>query len=79
MAPANMLGLPSLTLPVGVSSQPGSLGLPLALQLMGPAWQEATLLRVGAALEGALIAAGGRLPASAQVHINPLSPAAPGA
>jgi Asp-tRNA(Asn)/Glu-tRNA(Gln) amidotransferase A subunit family amidase len=71
-----MLGIPGLSLPVGVSSLAGSQGLPLALQLMGPPWHEATLLRVGAALEGALAAAGVPLPRSPQVHINPLAAAA---
>lgn len=73
MAPANMLGLPGLSLPVGVSSgEGGAAALPLGLQLMAAPWREATLLRAGAALEAALPAAGVVMP-QPQVHINPLA------
>ncbi len=74
MAPANMLGLPGLSLPVGVSSsrEGSTAALPLGLQLMAAPWREATLLRAGAALEAALPAAGVVLP-QPQVHINPLA------
>ncbi len=43
----NVLGLPALSIPCGLSSQ----GLPIGLQIVGPAFEEANLLRVGAALE----------------------------
>jgi aspartyl-tRNA(Asn)/glutamyl-tRNA(Gln) amidotransferase subunit A len=43
----NVLGLPALSMPCGLS--PG--GLPMGLQIVGPAFQEALILRVGAALE----------------------------
>ncbi|MDA0368422.1 MAG: Asp-tRNA(Asn)/Glu-tRNA(Gln) amidotransferase subunit GatA [Proteobacteria bacterium] len=47
--PANMAGLPALSLPAGLSSQ----GLPLGLQVVGRAFDEETVLRVGRALERA--------------------------
>jgi aspartyl-tRNA(Asn)/glutamyl-tRNA(Gln) amidotransferase subunit A len=45
----NPLGLPALSLPCGVSAA----GLPIGLQIVGPAFQEAAILRIGAALEDA--------------------------
>jgi aspartyl-tRNA(Asn)/glutamyl-tRNA(Gln) amidotransferase subunit A len=47
--PANMAGLPGLSIPCGLSD-----GLPVGLQLIGPQFSENTLFRVGHALEGAL-------------------------
>jgi len=47
---ANVAGLPSLAMRGGMSLA----GLPLGLELTGPAWGEATLLRVAHHLEGAL-------------------------
>ncbi len=52
--PVNIAGIPALSLPCGVDAE----GLPIGAQLMGPAFSEATLYRVGAALEEAL----GKLP-----------------
>jgi Asp-tRNA(Asn)/Glu-tRNA(Gln) amidotransferase A subunit family amidase len=49
MPPFNMTGQPTLALPCGFSSS----GLPLSLQLAGRAFEEATVLRVGAAYERA--------------------------
>jgi aspartyl-tRNA(Asn)/glutamyl-tRNA(Gln) amidotransferase subunit A len=43
----NVLGLPSLSIPCGLASN----GLPIGIQIIGPAWEEALILRVGAALE----------------------------
>jgi aspartyl-tRNA(Asn)/glutamyl-tRNA(Gln) amidotransferase subunit A len=43
----NLLGLPSLVMPCGLSAE----GLPVGLQIAGPPMEEALLLRVGAALE----------------------------
>ncbi len=43
----NVLGLPALSMPCGLSSS----GLPMGLQIIGPAFEEALILRVGAALE----------------------------
>ncbi len=46
----NVLGVPALSIPAGVSSA----GLPLGLQIVGAPFREALLLRVGAALEDAV-------------------------
>jgi aspartyl-tRNA(Asn)/glutamyl-tRNA(Gln) amidotransferase subunit A len=45
----NLLGLPALSLPCGLSGD----GLPIGLQLVAPAFEEELLLRCGAALEDA--------------------------
>ncbi len=47
--PANHAGVPGLTLPAGLSGD----GLPLGIQLLGPDFSEATLLRIGRAYERA--------------------------
>ncbi|MEM1247690.1 MAG: Asp-tRNA(Asn)/Glu-tRNA(Gln) amidotransferase subunit GatA [Acidobacteriota bacterium] len=47
--PANLAGLPGLALPSGLDDE----GMPLSLQLLGPAFSEAQLLRVGHAFETA--------------------------
>ena len=49
-ATINLAGLPALSLPCGLSRQ----GLPIGLQLIGPAFGEERLLRAGTALEEAL-------------------------
>jgi len=46
----NFTGHPGLTVPVGYDSAQ----LPIGLQLMGPHWQEALLLRVGRVVEAAI-------------------------
>ena len=46
----NVLGLPALSLPCGFDDE----GLPVGLQIIGANFQEALILRVGAALEDAL-------------------------
>lgn len=43
----NVLGLPALSIPCGLSTG----GMPIGLQIIGPAFQEALILQVGAALE----------------------------
>ncbi len=48
-APANLTGIPSLSLPTGFSSD----GLPMSMQLMGRAFEELRLLQVASALEKA--------------------------
>ena len=48
-APANAAGVPALTVPCGFSDG----GLPVGLQVMGRPFDEATVLRVGAAYEAA--------------------------
>jgi Asp-tRNA(Asn)/Glu-tRNA(Gln) amidotransferase A subunit family amidase len=46
---ANLVGLPALSVPVGYDGA----NLPVGLQLMGPAWSEHLLLRLGAVVEAA--------------------------
>ncbi len=48
----NLLGLPALSMPCGLSPS----GLPVGMQIIGPEFQEARLLYVGAALEDSGIA-----------------------
>jgi aspartyl-tRNA(Asn)/glutamyl-tRNA(Gln) amidotransferase subunit A len=47
--PANLAGLPALSVPAGLSAD----GLPLGLQVIGRTFDEATVLRVGAVIENA--------------------------
>jgi Asp-tRNA(Asn)/Glu-tRNA(Gln) amidotransferase A subunit family amidase len=44
---ANLFGLPAITVPAGYDGA----GLPIGLQLMGRAWEEALLLRAAAVVE----------------------------
>ncbi|MCU0484219.1 MAG: Asp-tRNA(Asn)/Glu-tRNA(Gln) amidotransferase subunit GatA [Chloroflexi bacterium] len=50
--PVNMAGLPAISVPCGLAG-----GLPVGLQLVGPAWSELTLLRLGRAHEAITAAA----------------------
>ena len=45
--PASLAGIPAVSVPCGLSEE----GLPLGLQLAAPAWEEARLVRLGAAYE----------------------------
>ncbi len=54
----NVLGLPAVSLPCGFDRH----GLPLGLQVAGPAFKEASLLRIAAAVEDALGIAGRKPP-----------------
>src|SRR4029078_2839503 len=47
--PANMAGLPGLSIPCGLSA-----GLPVGLQILGPQFSENLMFRAGHALEQAL-------------------------
>ncbi|GAB3274312.1 Asp-tRNA(Asn)/Glu-tRNA(Gln) amidotransferase subunit GatA [Sinomonas notoginsengisoli] len=49
--PANLAGVPGLSLPSGLTEEDG---LPAGIQLLAPAREDARLYRVGAALEGLL-------------------------
>jgi aspartyl-tRNA(Asn)/glutamyl-tRNA(Gln) amidotransferase subunit A len=57
--PVNVTGLPAIAVPVGYS--PG--GLPLSMQLVGPRWDEAKVLRIAHAYEEATPALRNRRPA----------------
>jgi len=46
--PCNLTGMPAISIPCGVSG-----GLPVGLQIMGPAFSEPLVLRVAAAYEAA--------------------------
>jgi aspartyl-tRNA(Asn)/glutamyl-tRNA(Gln) amidotransferase subunit A len=54
----NLAGLPSVAVPIGF----GPNGLPLAMQLVGPAWGEAKVLRIAQAYETATANIGSRRP-----------------
>jgi aspartyl-tRNA(Asn)/glutamyl-tRNA(Gln) amidotransferase subunit A len=47
--PVSLTGLPALSLPIGFAAD----GTPMGMQLIGRAWDEATLFRIGAAYEAA--------------------------
>ncbi len=47
--PSSLAGLPAMSVPAGLSSK----GLPLGLQIIGKAWDEATVLKVGDVIEKA--------------------------
>lgn len=50
--PANLAGVPGISLPSGLSADDG---LPVGIQFLAPARQDARLYRVGAALEALLV------------------------
>ena len=54
--PANLAGIPGMSLPVGLAEEDG---LPVGLQVLAPAMADDRLYRVGAALEARLLAAWG--------------------
>lgn len=49
MVPANLAGLPALALPAGFSSD----GMPIGIQIIGPAWSDEVLLALGRAFQEA--------------------------
>ncbi len=56
----NALGFPALAVPAGLTGE----RLPMGLQIIGPAWSEALLLRIGAAIEA-------RVPRARLSALNP--------
>jgi hypothetical protein len=69
--PVNMAGLPGISIPCGLSE-----GLPVGLQLIGPAWSELMLLRAARAFEGLTAAATwrGLVPAQLDSADDPSGP-----
>jgi len=55
--PANLAGIPGLSLPVGTAAEDG---LPVGLQLLAPAFEDARLYRAAAAIEGLVTERDGR-------------------
>ena len=47
LIPVSLAGIPALVLPCGLNAS----GMPVGLQIVAPAFDEGTALRVGAALE----------------------------
>ena len=45
--PVNLAGLPAISIPTGLTKN----GLPLGLQIIGPAWQESQILNIAFRLE----------------------------
>jgi aspartyl-tRNA(Asn)/glutamyl-tRNA(Gln) amidotransferase subunit A len=62
--PVNMAGLPGLSVPCGLSE-----GMPVGLQLIGPAWSELELLRLGRAYEAITAGADWRRQEPAQLGL----------
>ncbi|MGO3886104.1 MAG: Asp-tRNA(Asn)/Glu-tRNA(Gln) amidotransferase subunit GatA, partial [Mycetocola sp.] len=55
--PANLAGIPGISVPIGLAPEDS---LPLGLQIMAPAYEDARLYRVGAAIEALVENAWGR-------------------
>ena len=70
--PVNVAGLPGLSVPCGLSD-----GLPVGLQIIGPAWDEAGILRIARAYEAITADAGWRRldPADLPALDDPKTPA----
>ncbi len=69
--PVNMAGLPGVSIPCGLSE-----GLPVGLQLIGPAWSELMLFRAARAFEGLTAAAPWRNqePTDLSLTVDPSGP-----
>jgi aspartyl-tRNA(Asn)/glutamyl-tRNA(Gln) amidotransferase subunit A len=70
--PVSLTGLPALAVPCGFTTA----GLPISMQLIGRAWEESTVLRIGHAYEQAAGWYWQRPPLEAR-PLPPLAPAAP--
>jgi Asp-tRNA(Asn)/Glu-tRNA(Gln) amidotransferase A subunit family amidase len=70
--PVNMAGLPGVSIPCGLSD-----GLPVGLQLIGPAWSELELLRLGRGYDAITADAARRAlePAQLALAADPAAPA----
>ena len=55
--PANLAGVPGISLPIGTAAEDG---LPVGLQLMAPAYEDARLYRAASAIESLITARDGR-------------------
>ena len=66
--PCNLTGMPAISVPCGFSEPEG---MPVGLQIMGPAFAEALVLRVAAAYEGATEWRSRRPPVSVAAHGSP--------
>jgi Asp-tRNA(Asn)/Glu-tRNA(Gln) amidotransferase A subunit family amidase len=73
--PVSLTGLPALAVPCGFTST----GLPVSMQLVGRAWEESTLLRIGHAYEQAAGWHRRRPPLEARTVAQPAAPPAPAA
>jgi len=60
--PHNLTGFPALAVPTGFSPE----GLPVAMQIVGPPWEEARILRIAHAYEEAAPEVRSRRPGAAQ-------------
>jgi aspartyl-tRNA(Asn)/glutamyl-tRNA(Gln) amidotransferase subunit A len=69
--PVNMAGLPGISIPCGLSE-----GMPVGLQLIGPAWSELELLRLARAYEALTAGATwrGQEPAQIALTTDPSQP-----
>ncbi|VDN14011.1 unnamed protein product [Dibothriocephalus latus] len=47
----NLAGLPAVTIPIKLSNQPETIGLPIGLQVIGPPWSEPRLLHLADLIE----------------------------
>jgi Asp-tRNA(Asn)/Glu-tRNA(Gln) amidotransferase A subunit family amidase len=71
--PVSLTGLPALAVPCGFTHT----GLPVSMQLVGRAWEESTLLRIGHAYEQAAGWYTRRPPLEARTVAQPAAPPAP--